>query len=464
MSDDGSSTGKPAANVELEALLAQVTAKKQQFDEFVGAAIATIEESKNTAVAAKGAIETTQQAATADLDAINQSKLEVDNLKSAAVTMAQSLAAEDSKISSSLEELQKKAEPLEQILTTLTEISDEAQTERASVTADVAAINEARERFKTLNTQTQGEYDALVIRKVTLDTQISEIGAAHEQIKQISKSLFDDTEKVSVRTEIEELRTQIAGILKQTTEQRDLALAFFETFKEDTDEERKALIAGAKADFDKLHEVLQTQILTLLPSAGAAGLASTYYDAKARYAPTSYAGKPGGGAERMSLAKWVTKRLFGYNPASVVATVFFYALFILPILCIVYIFYDVLHHLPNGNINNLDLKILLLRGLIALPLATISAFGFTSLRQYRRLYEEYNHKQRVMELYASFRKEIEDNGTDDQKKALLTIMLDAVADKTYLAQGTAGGKEGGAVMSELNNITTLLNNLLKIKT
>jgi len=138
-------------------------------------------------------------------------------------------------------------------------------------------------------------------------------------------------------------------------------------------------------------------------------------------------------------------------------------LFILPILGIVLIFYDLVRDLPKASLANLDFRILTLRVLIALPLATISAFGFTSLRLYRRLYEEYNHKQRVMELYASFRKEIAENGTEDQKRALLTIMLNAVADKSYLAAGAVEGKGEEEILAKVNTIASLLNNLTKLK-
>ncbi len=69
--------------------------------------------------------------------------------------------------------------------------------------------------------------------------------------------------------------------------------------------------------------------------------------------------------------------------------------------------------------------------MLSLPLAAISAFGWSSIRLYRRLYEEYNHKQRVMQLYHSFKDEIGDS--EEHKNALLAIMLSAVGDKPSLA-------------------------------
>jgi hypothetical protein len=186
--------------------------------------------------------------------------------------------------------------------------------------------------------------------------------------------------------------------------------------------------------FGKLYSDLKATIESLLPSAGAAGLSSTYYDAKSRYAPTSYSGKPG--AEKLTGFWGWARKLFGYNPASIVATIAFYAMFIVPIGSIVWIFYDFLKNLPQGpHPIDVDYKLLLLRVFIALPLAAISGFGFNSLSRYRSLYEEYNHKQRVMELYVSFGREIQTSGTPEQKQALLNIMLNSVA-----AKATGDGK------------------------
>jgi hypothetical protein len=73
-----------------------------------------------------------------------------------------------------------------------------------------------------------------------------------------------------------------------------------------------------------------------------------------------------------------------------------------------------------------------LRLLITIPLGTISWLGWTSIRLNRRMYEEYNYKQRVMELYHSFKNEITENGTPDQKQALLGIMLSVAGSKPDL--------------------------------
>lgn len=101
---------------------------------------------------------------------------------------------------------------------------------------------------------------------------------------------------------------------------------------------------------------------------------------------------------------------------------------------------------------------LIFRTLIAVPLGTISLFGYTSLRLYRRLYEEYNYKQRVMELYLSFAKEIGDKGTDEQKEALIAIMLKAVADKPSVSMHRYDGMAPDAGLKL--DLGALLNRLI----
>lgn len=149
----------------------------------------------------------------------------------------------------------------------------------------------------------------------------------------------------------------------------------------------------------ELRDTLEKKILDLLPSAGAAGLAGSFHDAKQRY-------------------------------CKIAATIFYYAIFIAPLLCISFMYYQLL---IAGHSDITDTTVLASKLLITVPLGLISWFGLSSIRLNRRLYEEYNHKQRVMELYLSFKKEIDLHGSDDQRQNLLTIMLGAVEDKPSLA-------------------------------
>jgi hypothetical protein len=213
--------------------------------------------------------------------------------------------------------------------------------------------------------------------------------------------------------------------------------------------------------FNDLHDALQTRILALLPSAGAAGLSSTYFDAKSRYAPTSYAKKPG----TTHLTGWrlLLRSAVGYNPASLLATVVFYALFVGPVGAIVYGSLTLLFRMENDPHFVVDYKMLVVRALIAVPLATLSGFGLFSLQRYRRLYEQYDHKQRVMELYQSFGNEIAQSGDENRKKELLGIMLASVASKTW-ETGSEKSEEGAeAVSGALSTLERFADDIGKVK-
>jgi ABC-type multidrug transport system fused ATPase/permease subunit len=127
---------------------------------------------------------------------------------------------------------------------------------------------------------------------------------------------------------------------------------------------------------------------------------------------------------------------------------FFYALFMGPLVILAWGTYDLIWQIEYNHMPIPDSRVLALRFLIAVPLATISTFGFASLRLYRKLYEQYNHKQRVMELYLSFKREIEATGDDEQKKRLLTIMLDSVAEKAWqITKPDAEEKDDGGLLN-----------------
>ncbi len=168
-------------------------------------------------------------------------------------------------------------------------------------------------------------------------------------------------------------------------------------------------IKDQEEKFEKLHKDLEKKILDLLPGATVARLSNAYREAKERYGSVPDKKNQGDG--------W------------------FYALFIAPlavIICLM-VFGNILglgRFIIEGDFNY---SALWNRFFISSPFATLSWFGWSSIRLNRRLYEEYNHKQRVMQLYHGFNGEIEEYGREDQKQKLLDIMLQNVADKPSLA-------------------------------
>ncbi len=107
-------------------------------------------------------------------------------------------------------------------------------------------------------------------------------------------------------------------------------------------------------------------------------------------------------------------------------------MFLAPLIFIVWFLHPILDAAENGK--SISDGVLIWRGVLSVPVSAISLFGWSSIRLNRRLYEEYNHKQRVMQLYRSFKEEISKiDPAGDEYKALIAIMLGAVADKPTLA-------------------------------
>jgi predicted nucleic acid-binding Zn-ribbon protein len=398
---------------------------------------AEVEALKTSIATIKGAMEEKQTSASADLGIITQTKSEIETLKTTAGAVSDKLSKEHEEIAAHIAELQTQQTSLQTVLKDISDIKSAAEGNGTAVKNFLDEVGQTKERFATLNTDTGTQYDSLIKKQDALQAKISEIEDANTKINDLRRKLFENTDDTkSVQNEIDDLRTQIRTILTGATTDRDTSAAELTAFLEKANRDQEASTISLNKKFDALHESLKGEILALLPSAGAAGLASTYYDAKSRYAPTSYAGKPG--SSTLTGWKKVVRGLVGNNPASVVATIFFYGMFLVPLGALAYGTYDLVWQLEHNPQFRFDYRILALRFLIAVPLATISGFGFASLQQYRKLYEQYNHKQRVMELYRSFRDEIATNGDAEQTKALLKIMLDSVADKAWESP-----KEGG---------------------
>lgn len=136
-------------------------------------------------------------------------------------------------------------------------------------------------------------------------------------------------------------------------------------------------------------------------------------------------------------------------------------MFVIPLGFIILESVRLLYLLEGDTKFTVTYQMLIVRFLIVLPLATLSGFGFASLQNYRKLYEAYNHKQRVMELYGSFSEEIKANGDDEQKKALLTIMLNTVASKTWDDLQKADPKSAG--LDTLATLERLTDDIAKLK-
>jgi uncharacterized coiled-coil DUF342 family protein len=339
-----------------------------------------------------------------------------------------------------------KADALGNVLSDVERLRDEALKGKEAVIADSQQVGEAKARFEELRAQTQAAHDALTNQNNVAATQIEQIGVSHATIEKMRSELADERQTdagavPSIFQSIKDIHDLTHSLLSQaevqtqeakTTADKTLSdiASTWDGIKADHKLEQTTLLTTAKMEIDTLKTNLEQEIRRLLPGAGAAGLASAYFDAKSKYGPTKfdYTGKE---TEKHHRLKYLFA-LFGYVVSSYATPLIFYAMFIMPLAIVAYFFHDLLEYFKTHP-SKFDPSLFLFRVAISVPLLTISYFGWSSIRLYRRLYEEYNHKQRVMELYESFKKEAEKIGTPEQQTALLGIMLATVGDKPSLA-------------------------------
>ncbi len=261
---------------------------------------------------------------------------------------------------------------------------------------------------KPLEKWTKAEIIAFLDERFgTLENGKKQLETFNADVESVKKAITDSKDAIDAKLE---------GLDPLIT---DIEEYYSDLLTDDRVDEKGKPITSIKKELDDYIKYIKTEIRDLLPGAGAAGLSKTYFEAKKRYGVLSDNELVGGiWNNKLHL---VTK---GFK------TLLFYSMFIVPLVFIVWMFYGAIDGLDDTE--NDIYGLLLIRFFIATPLAGISWFGLYSIRVNRQLYEEYNHKQRVMELYHSFSDMLADYGAEDYGEKLLGIMMETVNTKPSL--------------------------------
>ncbi len=223
-------------------------------------------------------------------------------------------------------------------------------------------------------------------------------------------------------TKLQSLTARHNELLKDYEEQKktfdELIAQHQELFEEDrSNREQKA-------------QELENKIEALLPGAGTVGLAKSYFDAKRRYGYVPYhemskksedTHDKGNSGNVKEFWQWA-KRIGQWAKHVVVSSphlLFDLGFFALPLIALIWVNYD------KGPPESFYA----LLGLIVQNIGffILAFFGLQSIGRKRSLYEEYNHKQRVMTLFAAFKKEVEED--PEQKKELFKVALKTVDER-----------------------------------
>lgn len=393
---------------------------------------------------------TTVKAALATATALRR---EIEQLKEASEKRNQELTVEYQTLKETLLVLTDKRKELEPLLEELSKIKASAVSDKEAVQVDIQTIAQAKTQFEDLKNQTQTVYDSLISRQSEVTGKISEISGIYDRIKQQHADLFEGKKnedgslaEKAVNDQIASLFSDLKNKLEEAQRLNQKTADDLENLKAGTKTEFgdlkatlevqfKGLLSEKKTEFanefatigeqfEKLKGSLELEIRSLLPDAGAAGLASAYFEAKSKYSPTKYVSKVG-----ETTSRW-DKTLHFVGAAA--APAFFYIMLLAPLIFLAYHMIELFDWLKDHP-NDLKPSLVAFRTLISLPLVAISYFGWNSISLYRGMYEEYNHKQRVLQLYESFKGEVDKHGTSEDQQKLLAIMLATVAEKPKLA-------------------------------
>lgn len=187
----------------------------------------------------------------------------------------------------------------------------------------------------------------------------------------------------------------------------------------------------------------QNELGALLSDATAKTLADGYSESKHEYSSRKARECSG---KWYSVVSTFTYNNIGRHGSSILN----YILFIAPLAGVSLIFASpqvtqiIMHNLSSNSINTSNLEVLYAKSIISLPLLWIAWFGQRNISHRKRLFEEYNHKLRVVQMYILFN---EGSKTyklaADNVKRLESVLIEAIGNnpaehlgrgETYLDQ------------------------------
>jgi hypothetical protein len=369
-------------------------------------------------------------------DAINDNRQTVIN-------EINDLLAKKTELQEKIQELNQKCTELSTVVESAETLKTNAATSLESVQRDIDAIAKAKTNFDSLGNDAHTQASEMVKEQDSLKKILSSVSLDREAVLIYKQDLLDD-KKDENGNAIPSIKTKIGDAYSQAEKK------FTEINQYHTD---------LTTSFARLEQDFIDKINALLPGAGAVGLASAYFEAKGRYGMLPFKSESKKQGERLLQYCW-------YGLVGCVRHSINHILFIAPIIGIVAMFASMLDF-HNGvqsalqSVSNIPPSVILFRAFLSLPFGLLSWFGFSSIQLSRRLYEEYNYKQRVMQTYHSFEREIAETKNEELKEHLLKIMLDVVEYKPALIMPEHQGfPDINAPLDSLNNVLKSLAEIL----
>ncbi|MBL4602128.1 MAG: hypothetical protein JKY84_05250 [Emcibacteraceae bacterium] len=320
----------------------------------------------------------------------------------------------------------------------LSKISESVSKSKSDVDTNKKLVNDLLKEIKDTIIELNKNEKSVTKNLNSLSTKYSEINDMHRDL------LYDGTDENDVA--IVSLESKIHTMIEKINEE----FTDIQSKNEKIAITNDLFLEEREKEFKQSRKTLEDEIKSLLPNAATAGLAYSYFDAKSRYGavPNRY---PSEGF-LINIYNYF-RHLFSNR----IPIAFSYILFIAPIGIIVFLFFDYIDQISvlyekiksNDNLYRSLWVIFAARIFISIPLAYLSWFGMITIQSSRRLYEEYNHKQRVMELYQGFKDELGAQKYKELHKELLKILLEVVKDKPSLVLNEFDEATRKSILSEV---------------
>ncbi len=222
-------------------------------------------------------------------------------------------------------------------------------------------------------------------------------------------------------TNINNLEKKIEDELKEITESKDEINSYYDELFVDEEENNKLSLSTEIKKKDEYFKNLITEsenrvnetfnkIESLLPYATSAGLAASYREAQKSYKSVH--------ENKIGFWSTVGHSIYRFMHSTTLLWIGF-------IVAIGFLFWHYSRILLGDNVSY---AIILSKAITGAPILWLAWYLQRTISQRNRLYEEYNHKCRVMNAYDGLMKEISKLGTEDEKKALLGAILETVKD------------------------------------
>lgn len=372
------------------------------------------------------------------------------------ITTSTATAADQAtEASNSAENASEKSEAAELSATTTAEKAAEAtdaaenastkseEAEQSAITADAKAT-EATNAAGNASKQSEAA-------KLSATTAA---GKTTEATNSAKSALKKSGEAEKSATTAADKATEVLNTLETAEKNNTIISSFVEEIDKEEDG-HKAIIVNTKEEIEKVKEdigKIKEEIKSLLPDAGATGLAHAFRASKLRYANDPM--------EKIDTSEkllwtwswacvWACVRAGGSwlgspRMKNSIVALLLYFLFIASLCGVIALLIFSPEEISEGkwkiNFSTLDLSFLgiLSRISITIPLIWFALHVNKAINRRANLYEEYNYRQRLMELYVGFK---DQTGDTEQGQKNLEMLTKVVFVNIMIPPGKKGGHE-----------------------